>query len=97
MERKENEKKYKKILNRITSYIILVAGIFLVSFSISKVVEYVQVYNENKDLSEVLTSLEEENNRLKLLNAKLEDDGYLSFFEMGGYQYDGNNVIKIGD
>jgi cell division protein FtsB len=95
MERKGKEKVFRKIFNRSLSYVVLLGSIFLLSFSVAEIIKYKNALDENKNLSSVLASIEEENERLELLNSKLSDDSYLSFYVKNGYQYDGNKVIEI--
>lgn len=87
MERTKQTKSFKKILNRFLSYIILIASVFAVCFSIDKIVNYVKVKNDNKVLSERLNELKDENTKLENLNSKLKDKDYFSIYVRDKYQY----------
>lgn len=87
MERTKKEKSFKKLFNRVLSYIILVASIFAVCFSIDKLTSYVKAKNDNKVLTERLNDLKDENNKLENLNTKLKDPNYFSIYVKGKYQY----------
>lgn len=95
MERTKKEKSFKKFLNRSLSYIILIASIFAVCFSIDKITAYVKVKNDNEVLTQKLNELKEENNKLENLNSKLKDKNYFSVYVKDKYQYSPNdNSIK---
>lgn len=95
MERTKKEKSFKKFLNRFLSYIILIASIFAVCFSIDKITTYVKVKNDNELLTQKLNELKEENNKLENLNSKLKDKNYFSIYVKDKYQYSPNdNSIK---
>ena len=95
MERKSNQRIFRKTINRVFSYFLLIIGIFSLSFSLSKIYEYVQVSKENDALNYKLVEIRQENDRLRLLNAKLDDDSFLSFYVKDGFQYDGSNIVRI--
>ena len=82
----KREKSFKKIFNRLFSYLFLIISIFLLFYSSSRVYEYIALKKEQTNLNEVLEDLKSENRRLKEINSKLSDDDYMSFFVKGKYQ-----------
>lgn len=87
MERTKKERSFKKLFNRALSYVILVASIFAVCFSIDKLTSYIKAKNDNKVLIERLDDLKNENNKLENLNSKLKDKNYFSIYVKDKYQY----------
>ena len=63
MERTKERKSIKKFLNRSFSYLVLLLSIFAVCYSINKIVNYVQIKNENTALEETLTDLRTNNQK----------------------------------
>lgn len=98
MERTKKEKIGKRILNRSISYLVLLGSMFLLCYSVFQITNYVKVRNENNQLNQLIEQIKEENEELKLLNSKLRDSDYVSFYVRENYQYSGNdNIIKIKD
>ena len=91
MERTKKEKSLKKIFNRSLTYIILIAGIFAVCYSINKITNLAIIKNENKNLEKQLQTLKEENEQLEITNAKLKDKDYFSVYVKDKYQYSSND------
>lgn len=98
MERTKKEKIGKRILNRSISYLVLLGSMFLLCYSVFQITNYVKVRNENNQLNQLIEQIKQENEDLKLLNSKLRDSDYVSFYVRENYQYSGNdNIIKIKD
>lgn len=97
MERIKKEKNIKKLFNRSLSYVILIASIFALCYSIKTITNYAIIKKENKVLEQKLTDLKEENDRLEILNDKLKDKNYFSVYVKDKYQYSSNDnsIIPI--
>ena len=95
MERTKRERHGKKIINRTISYLILIVSLFMLFYSLGRIVDYINLRIENKRLNDVLIEMQIEKERLELENAKLGDENYFSFYIKGKYQYDGNKIIEI--
>ena len=91
MERTKKEKSIKKTLNRTFSYIVLVASIFAVCYSIKSITNYVITKKENSTLQTQLDELKQENKRLEIVNEKLKDKNYFSVYVKDKYQYSPND------
>ena len=90
MERRK-ERNLKKYFNRGLTYIILFFSVFALCYSITRIVDYVKVKNENSILESRLSELREENSKLEILNNKLKDKDYFSVYVKDKYQYSSNN------
>ena len=91
MERTKKEKSLKKLFNRSLSYIILIASIFALCYSVKKITDFAVIKKENQTLEQKLANLKEENDRLEILNDKLKDKDYFSVYVKGKYQYSSND------
>ena len=91
MERTKEGKNIKKFLNRAFSYIVLLFSVFALCYSIKRIVNYVQIKNENNVLEETLNDLRNDNEKLEILNSKLKDKDYFSVYVKDKYQYSSNN------
>jgi cell division protein FtsB len=97
MERTKKERNLKKIFNRTLSYIILIASIFALCYSVKTISNFVIAKKENQTLQQQLENLKEENNRLEIVNEKLKDKNYFSVYVKDKYQYSSNDnsIIPI--
>lgn len=90
MERRK-EKSFKKLFNRVLTYLVLFFSIFALCYSIKRITDYVNIKNENTELQEKLKDLKNENEKLKTLNNKLKDKDYFSVYVKDKYQYSSSN------
>lgn len=90
MERRK-EKNLMKLLNRSVSYLVLFLSIFALCYSVKRIVDYVNVKNENDLLENKLHELRDNNDKLEILNTKLKDKDYFSVYVKDKYQYSSNN------
>jgi len=96
MERRK-ERNLMKYFNRCLTYLILFLSIFALCYSVKRIVDFVQIKNENSILESRLNELREENEKLENLNNKLKDKDYFSVYVKDKYQYSSNNdsIIPI--
>ena len=95
MERTNKEKSIRKLFNRSLSYLILIASIFALCYSVKRITDYAVAKKENQALEQQLADLKETNDRLEILNEKLKDKNYFSVYVKDKYQYSSNDNTII--
>lgn len=90
---KEDERKRK--INRVTSYVILIASFVALIFCGYQVVEYVTLINKKSTLTKNLETLKQNSNYLRDSFDVLKNEEYYSVYIDSNYQFVDSATDKV--
>lgn len=95
MERTHEQDNKKSKINRIISYIIIVASCVVLVFCAHTIISYVVQTNKNATLSKNLETLKQDSNYLREHFDVLSNEDYYSVYIEGEYQYVDSNDDSV--